>query len=352
MKIDLESATKLVKEVLAKAVVPENSIDIISDSMQYADRRGLTSHGIGRLPLYVRKIEAGHLNPRDEVKSVMDSEAVSILDAQNGFGQVAAKLAVEIGMKKASRYGVAAIAVRNSNNFGTAGYFGQMAAVQGMAAMIFANASPAIAPTGGRKPIFGTNPICFAFPGGEESDPIVFDMSTSVVARGKIRLAAKNGDKIPDTWATDENGVPTEDPKAALNGTLQPVGGIKGYGLSLFVDIFAGLLAGSAYGGNVRQLSDMEHNSGNGHLFILIDIGKFLERDAIGDRVSSFKQVVKSCGNEGDVFLPGELGNLRMESHQNYIELSDKQVEEINNTALSSGVSARLENYDERRIIK
>ena len=100
-----------------------------------------------------------------------------------------------------------------------------MAAVQCMAAMIFATAAPAIAPTGGRKPLLGTNPICFAFPGEEETDPIVFDMSTSVVARGKIRLAAKNGDKIPDTWATDEDGAPTEDPKAALNGALQPLGG-------------------------------------------------------------------------------------------------------------------------------
>lgn len=225
IKVNLNSVKALVNEVLKKVLVDQDTIDIVLDTMLYADRRGLTSHGVGRLPLYVRKIQSGHLNPLNEIESILDYEAISILDAHNGFGQIAAKQAVEMGIKKAKKHGISAVAVRNSNNFGVAGYFGHLAATQHMAAMIFANASPAIAPTGGTKPLLGTNPICFSFPKGESKEPVVFDMATSIVARGKIRLAAKNGEKIPYTWAINENGELTDDPAEAMKGTLLPAGG-------------------------------------------------------------------------------------------------------------------------------
>ena len=343
MKISVSSVKEVVQGCLHASGVSDESIDVIVDTMLYADRRGLNSHGIGRLPLYVKKIAAGHLNPKNETEIVMSHDAVAIIDGHNGFGQIAADKALREGIAKAERYGVSAVGVRKSNNFGTAGYFGRCAAEQGLAAMIFANAAPAIAPSGGNKAMFGTNPICFAFPGGKGNAPIILDMATSVAARGKIRLAEKNGDRIPLNWAMDEYGNPTDDPKAALKGTLQPVGGVKGYGLSLFSDIFAGLLTGAAYGGNVRQLSDIYNDSGNGHLFLLIDVKKFIDKDLLHSIVKEYINTVKSCGDDGRVFMPGELGDKKTEEHGNWIELSEAQIKEINETALSCGCSVKLE---------
>ena len=182
-------------------------------------------------------------------------------------------------MKTASENGIGAVGIRNTNNFGTAGYFGEKAANNGMIGIVMGNAAPAIAPPGGTKAILGTNPICFAFPSPETEFPIVLDMATSNAARGKIRLALRNGEKIPLGWALDSNGEPTDDPAAALEGSLIPMGGYKGFGLSMMIDIMAGLITGSAYGGEVKNLNHPDSYSRNGNLFIVIDPTFFISKD-------------------------------------------------------------------------
>lgn len=341
--VSIRSIDAVTTKALLACGVDQNSIEAILPTIHYANCRGVPTHGVGRLPLYVKKIQAGNLNPKDEIETVVDSDAVAVLDAHDGFGQVAASHAMQIGMDKAKRYGIAVVGVRNSNNFGTAGYFGDMAARNGLAAIIFANAAPAIAPTGGNKTIFGTNPLCYAFPGNARRNPIVLDMATTVAARGKIRLAAKNGEKIPRDWAVGADGKPTDDPNEALLGSLLPIGGYKGYGLSLFVDLFAGLLTGSACAGEVRPLSKMDSASRNGHLFILIDVSRFLSDDELDERMDAFYQAVKSCGAEGNVLLPGERGYRRMAEQKTTVEISQKQLHEINETAERVGIQERLE---------
>ena len=199
--ISIENMRQVVMETLDAIGVSDEDARIIFDTILFANRRGVATHGLGRLPLYVQKVASGHLNPNNEIKVLADNYAYALLDAQNGFGQVVAYKATGIAVEKAKKYGVAIVGVRNSNNFGTAGYFGDLAAREGCAAMVFANAAPAIAPTGGTRKIFGTNPLCFAFPGVDDFNPVVLDMATTVAARGKIRLAAKNGEKIPMDWA-------------------------------------------------------------------------------------------------------------------------------------------------------
>lgn len=346
-KVSLKDIDAVTKECLGCVDVSEETIKILLRTIHYANRRGVPTHGVGRLPLYVKKIKAGHFNPRDEIEIVSDFGATAVLDAHSGFGQMAAYKAVEIAIDKAKQFGVAVVGVRNSNNFGTAGYFGDMAARAGMIAMIYTNASPAIAPTGGTKPIFGTNPICYAFPGGKDHNPIVLDMATTVVARGKIRLAAKTGQKIPLTWAVDVNGNPTDDPNEALKGTLLPIAGYKGYGLSAFVDLFAGVLTGSAFAGNVKQLSSMNVESDNGHLFVLIDSKQFMREEELTTNMNNFYNAVKACGEEGKVLLPGERGYMEMKVHTETVTISDKQLEEINELAESLGVTARLREIEE-----
>ncbi len=347
MKVTIESIDRLVTETLAACGADETVVRVLLDSMHYADRRGVPTHGVGRLPLYVKKIRSGHLNPKDEIETVMDSGAVALLDAHNCFGQLAAERAVTLAVEKARSFGVSAVGVRNSNNFGTAGFFGDMAAQSGFAAMIYANAAPAIAPTGGSRTIFGTNPMCYAFPGTDGLEPIVLDMAVTVAARGKVRLAAKNGEKIPLDWAIGPDGLPTDDPNEALKGALLPIGGYKGYGLSMFVDLFAGLLTGSASAGGVKPLSDMDSDSGNGHFFLLIDVDRFMTPEERTERLSAFRAAVKACGEEGTVLLPGERGYRRTMEQSRTVELSRKQFEEINESAESAGIFRRLESVDE-----
>ena len=346
MKVTIKSVANVVIDTLTKVGVNHEDANIILNTIVFANRRGVNTHGVGRLPLYIRKIQAGHYDPANCIEIVSDSGAVALLDAHNCFGQVAGKKAIDICVAKASEYGVAAVGVRNSNNFGTAGYFGDMAARQGFAALIFANAAPAIAPTGGNKTIFGTNPLCFAFPGTETLDPILLDMATTVAARGKIRLAAKNGEKIPLDWATGPDGKPTDDPLMALQGTLLPIGGYKGYGLSMFVDLFAGLLCGSAFGGNVKNLSDTNNDSGNGHLFILIDVHKFMSVRELTERLEYLHKSVKACGSPGSIFMPGELEYNRLKDNIDTIQLSEAQFDDVNGIACSLNSKYRLENAE------
>lgn len=340
--ISIDNLKAVVLEILSKAGVSKEDAIIILDTILFANRRGVATHGVGRLPLYVHKIASGHYNPKNEITVLSDREAYALLDANNGFGQVVAFKATKMAIAKAKRYGIAVVGVRNSNNFGTAGYFGEMAAKEGCAAMVYANAAPAIAPTGGNKTIFGTNPLCYAFPGVDDYAPIILDMATTIAARGKIRLAAKNGEKIPIGWAIGPDGLPTDDPNVALKGSLLPIGGYKGYGLSMFVDILAGLLTGSRFAGEVKNLSKMDEDSGNGHLFIVIDLDKFMTFDEKRDRISHFYEAVKACGEEGKVFMPGEIEYIKMNNAQSYVQISLKQFEEVNVIAEEIGATSRL----------
>lgn len=342
LKVTIESVRNLVLETLSKSGVNIRDAETILSSILFANERGVATHGIGRLPLYIHKIASGHYNPRNEVEILLDKNAYALLDAHNCFGQVAANKATKMGIEKAKEFGISVVGVRNSNNFGTAGYFGDMAARKGCAAMVFANAAPAIAPTGGNKTIFGTNPLCFAFPGIDGYDPVLLDMATTVVARGKIRLAAKNGEKIPLDWAIGPDGEPTDDPVIALQGSLLPIGGYKGYGLSLFVDIFAGLLTGSHFAGDVKNLSNMGQDSGNGHLFVFIDVLKFMSEKELGERVAHFYSSVKSCGDDGKVFMPGEIEYRRMHDNPECIIISSKQFEDVNTVAEEIQAQSRL----------
>ena len=342
VNIAIDNLSEVVLSTLCKVGVSVEDSQIILDTILFANRRGVATHGVGRLPLYVHKIAAGHYNPKNDIEVLADNAAFALLDAHNGFGQVVAYKATQMAIVKAKKYGISIVGVRNSNNFGTAGYFGDMAARQGCAAMVFANAAPAIAPTGGNKTIFGTNPLCYAYPGDEKHNPILLDMATTVAARGKIRLAAKNGEKIPFDWAIGPDGQPTDDPAIALQGSLLPIGGYKGYGLSMFVDIFAGMLTGSSYAGEVKNLSKMDENSGNGHLFIVIDVDKFMTIEEKSARIAHFYEAVKACGEEGKVFMPGEIEYNKLEKASQTVQISIKQFEDINAIAEEVGVVARL----------
>ena len=301
------------KDLLHAMGVQPSDAEILWDSMAYADLRGKTTHGVARLPLYWKNIQAGTIDPQAQPVIVSDKAALAVLDACNGFGQIAAARAVKLAVQKAKTFGISAVGVRNSNNFGAAGYYGLLAAEQGVASLVMANASPALAAPGASASVLGTNPLCFAAPGvgaaggvngGVGCLPIIFDMASTVAARSKIRLALKNQEAIPQDWAVDAAGNPTSSPKEALAGALLPVGGAKGYGLALMVDYFAGLLTGSAFAGQVKPLGNTEAPSRNGHFFIAVDVAAFYSEAEYQERYNELVGALKASGEA--VRLPGE----------------------------------------------
>lgn len=330
MQIRTEDLKRCSKSVLTTVGVPAEDADIIVDSILYAHTRGKHTHGIGRMPIYVRKINEGLMNPQMPMTVIKERPATAVYDAENGFGQVAAIRAMDSAIERAKVYGIGAVGVRNSNNFGTAGFIGEHAVGQGMIGIVLANSGPAIAPTGGNKAILGTNPICVAFPGIEANPPIIFDMACSNAARGKIRLAAKNGEKIPLGWAVDENGKETDDPNEALKGTMMPIGGYKGFGLALCVDILAGMMTGSAFGGAVKNLNHPTEISRYGHMIVAIDPVTFLPEEEYKEKLTQAINNIKACGGGGEILLPGEKSYRMAQSNKETVEISDKLVSEFN----------------------
>jgi LDH2 family malate/lactate/ureidoglycolate dehydrogenase len=281
---------------------------LVARTLIYADMRGIGSHGVTRLSAYLDRVAAEVMEIDPEMHVSRDAPGAALLDAANGFGQLAGIRAMDLAIDKAAAVGTGAVGVARSNHFGVAGFFVERAARAGMIGMVLTNASPAMAPWNTRSPLLGTNPIAFGIPAAEEQ-PIVLDMSTSVVARGKIRLASMTGGTIPRGWAVDAEGRPTEDPQAALKGTLAPVGGAKGAGLSLVIDILTGVLTGTALTGQVRNITDTAGPSSTGHLFVAIDPGRLTEASEFRTRVDAVIRMIRALppADGGVVFLPGEI---------------------------------------------
>ncbi|MBO8141727.1 MAG: Ldh family oxidoreductase [Firmicutes bacterium] len=282
---------------------------LVAESLVLADLRGVHSHGLLRLPVYVERIQRGVLDPRAKVRIVRETPAAAVLDAANGHGIPAGVKAMDVCIAKARRCGVGVAAVRRSNHFGIGWYFVRRAVQQGMVGVACSNADALVAPWGARKAYLGTNPLAVGIPAGEEP-PVAVDMATSAGAHGRIVLARERGETIPPGWALDENGRPTTDPEAALAGTLLPFGGAKGSAIGLVIDLLCGPLAGALTGPHIAPLySGMDRPQGLGHLFLAIDVGAFADPREFARQVDESIRAVRALPPaEGfeRVQLPGE----------------------------------------------
>jgi LDH2 family malate/lactate/ureidoglycolate dehydrogenase len=295
------------QQVLRKLGTPPGSSEIIADTLVRADLRGIHSHGIGKLDNYTARVEAKVLDPAADITIGREQAATAVMNANNGFGQIAAYRAMEKAIQMASSHGIGLVLVNNSNHFGIASYYSLMAAGKNMIGVVTTNASPGIAPFGAKEKLLGTNPFSVAIP-SKSRFPIVLDMSSSVVARGKVRQALKAGEQIPRGWALDSAGMPTTDPAEALKGTLEPICGPKGSGFALIIEILCGILSGSCMPGDVRVITDTSGPCGTGHLFCCLAPGAFtdsaeflLKIDETIDRVKNLPAI------SGEIFLPGEI---------------------------------------------
>jgi ureidoglycolate dehydrogenase (NAD+) len=274
------------------------------------DLFGHHTHGVSRIESYGERLELGGINRAARIRVLDLAPALAVVDGDNALGPVVGMRALREAMARARAAGVGVAFARHSNHFGAISPYCWIAAAEGFATIIGSNSTSTIAPTGGREARLGNSPLGFGIP-SPGGDPIILDMAMSVVARAKIRNALKRGEAIPDTWATDREGRPTTDPKEALEGFLQPIGGYKGYGLALIVDLLAGLLSGASYLTHVKSWSDEpEAPQDLGHFFIAIDTARLGSAEWLRTRMEDFAQLLHDtppADPARPVLLPGEI---------------------------------------------
>lgn len=298
--IGVQALSALVCDILAAAGMPPADAAVSAGLLAETQLYGIESHGVAHLPVYVRRLVEGGVAAAPQLAFERRGSAASVLDGGNGLGVLVAWRALEHACNLAREAGIGACAVRNSNHFGAAFPLVARAAQDGLVALAFSNAAPTMAPYGGREPVLGTNPLAAAFP-CHDGPPIVIDMATSAASRGVIRRAARAGKPIPGDWALDEAGKPTTDAAAALKGTVQPLGGAKGYALTLMVELLCTTLAGGAGGFDVRNLNDDAVEPALvSHLFVALDPGKFAGAD-IGAAISTrLRDRIGNSARSGD----------------------------------------------------
>ncbi|WP_404384028.1 Ldh family oxidoreductase [Knoellia locipacati] len=340
--VDAQQLATFMADVARAHGVPSKDADLLADSLLVAELWGHPSHGAIRLPWYLARLRSGAMRAQTEAVTVRDSGSVVVLDGQDGLGQVVTQRAVELGVERARVHGISAVAVRRSGHFGTAAYFTRYAAERGFVALLATNASPAMAPWGGRTKLLGTNPWSIAAP-GPDGDVLVMDMANTAVARGKVYVAADRGEAIPQGWGAAADGTPTTDPREAIEGLILPVGGAKGYVMAFMFDVLAGVLTGSAFGADVVGPYRPEGASGAGHLLITLDVAAFCDREDYDARVSALAEQVR--GSEpaswsAGVLTPGELEDRnRRRAEADGIPVSDQTWAELTTLADATGVA-------------
>lgn len=283
-----------------------------------ADLRGVETHGMLRLPIYLDRVRRGLVNIKPSLNVERPMPAAASLDGDNGLGFIIGTRACDVAIDIASTQGIGFVSVRNSTHFGMAANFILQAVEAGYAALVFTNASRALPPWGGREALLGTGPIAAGVPGGANSS-FIFDMSPTVAARGKIRLALKRGDKIPEGWALDADGKATTDPAKALEGIMLPLGGAKGSGIAVMTDVFAGVLSGAGFGGGVRdQNKDFDRPQNVGHFFVVLKPDLFVSKQELTERMDRLAANVRGnppASGFKEVLMPGD-PEARMEAHR------------------------------------
>lgn len=333
------------QKLLMTQGMPEKDAFTVADSLVDADLCGVESHGVSRMPIYMKRLKTEVVSSTFDVKVEQEHPASIALNACNSMGMVIGKYAMERCIEKAKESGCCFATINNSNHYGMASYYVKMATDAGMVAISGTNAPPNIAPWGSFKPYLGTNPIAFAVP--KNGDPIILDMAPSVVAMGKVILAAKLGKSIPEGWAITKDGKPTTDPNEGMQGTVVPIGGPKGYGLSLFMDILSGILSGAQFGPHLNNMwNDFENPQNVGHFFCVVDISKFVDLDVFKNRVEQMVSEIKALPkNEGidEIFVPGEIEFQRKAERKEIgITLSDVVYEELRGLGIDNNVEFTL----------
>jgi len=298
---------KEIVQIFKKFGLSNNHALISANALINAELVGAYGHGLSRFKMYCDRISKKVINPKPKIKIKKLSKSISHIDADDSIGFVAADIAIKQAIQNAKKTGIGLVAVKNSGHYGLSGYYAEQAVKKNLVTMIYTNAPPAVAPYGSLKSLFGTNPICFGTPTGSKI-PFILDTSISMINRGKIRVAAKNNQKIPEGVALDKFGKMTTDAKKALEGVQLPIAGFRGSGLAWMVDILSGVLTGGNHAGRVKDpFDDFSGPQNIGHLFITFKTNLFVKNynDRIKENIKIIKKLPKTKGLKEIVF-PGQ----------------------------------------------
>jgi LDH2 family malate/lactate/ureidoglycolate dehydrogenase len=363
VRVTVNSLKRLVKDIFIALGVRECDAEVVADVLVTADLMGISSHGVQRVERYVSGIELGAVNVNAEMKFIIDNSAISVLDADNGLGHVAALKAIVHAIEKAKQFGVGIVLVRRSHHYGIAGYYALRAVEHGMIGVSMTNSEPLVAYIGTVERYLGTNPVAFAIP-RKQPPPILYDGALSVTPVGKIEVYSKIGKDVPAGWVISSSGeIMSGDAKRIydairrreaailpLGGYLEEFGGHKGSGLALIVDILCGVLSGAAWGNHVGYTT--VKNANVGHAFMAIDISRFMKLEEFYERLEQMISEIKSLKKSPwaqNIWIPGEKAWLTMQTRLRIgIPLHINIFENLKKIASRVGIRFDVEVVEER----
>src|SRR4051812_7183077 len=336
VKKDAPVLLELAVTALRRAGANDRMAEAAARHLVRAEEQGLPTHGMSRVPFYCSMLRKGRADGAAQPALVADRAATCLIDNRDGLPYVSAQWAIEEVIQRARRNGIAFAGIRNSAHVGVLGIHLLPVAEAGLVGFAFTNSPAAIPPWGGKKALFGTNPVAAAFP-RKGKQPIVVDLALTTVVRGRIMMAMRKGEKIPDGWALDRNGKPTNDPKEAIeHGSLFPIGGTKGAMLALMFELICAALTGAAIGPEADSFFSEEGNKPRiGQAFIAIDPGALAGRAKYLERVET---VVRTMLADPEVRLPGARRFAAEKGARGQgIEVPDELLAQIEKLAQQSG---------------
>lgn len=305
--VDPKLVRQFIVDLFGKLEVSPEDAGAVADNLIDAEIRGVTTHGLTRIQLYIDRIETGFCDVKGAPEIVKDFGATAVIDAHNNLGQIASVKAMELAIEKADRFGVGFVGVRNNCHYGTAGFYAMMAEKKGMIGLSTTNSGVFVAPYGGIEHRLGTNPVAVAIP-AKKHLPILLDMATSRVSRGKVLVNMKKGIPVPEDWALGPDGHPTTDAEKAFAGILLPLS-YKGYGMAVVIDMLAGILMGSGFGNQVDRFTEFPHVGSN---FMAIRTDAFCELGEFESNVDALIDEIKATPlseeiGQDKIYMPGEI---------------------------------------------
>jgi LDH2 family malate/lactate/ureidoglycolate dehydrogenase len=342
-RIDASELRTAVREIFERCGMDSPEAALLADTLVAADLRGVHSHGVLRVPEYVKKLRSGGVNPQGRPRIVRDSGAALLVDGGNSMGQIGSVFAMQAAIQRAKQLHVGVAAVRGSNHCGAMAYYAMLALPEDMLGLAATNALPSMAPWGGVERILGINPLAVAIP-AEHETPLVFDGAFSGSSVGKIRVYKQKGLSIPDTWAFDKDGRPTTDPAEALDGLLQPIGGYKGTSLALIMGVLSAVLSGASYGAALGSLTDGPRPGEDGHFFLALHVAGFLDPAQFKRKIDEVIREIRNCRRAPGVHRIYSPGELETETEQAYrqdgIPLNDETLAGLAAAARDLGADA------------
>lgn len=334
LRFSAEALRELARRLLISSDVPHAPADLVARSLVMADQAGIFSHGLLRLPLYLRVIAAGGIDPVATPQVVRRHGAVTVLDGRAAFGQVTMDEAVDIAAPAAREHGVAVVAVQGSGHFGAGQFWVRRLAEQGAAGILTSTTGPVAAPFGGSRPIIGTNPLTIALPSAGPS-PLLADLATTAGAYGKVVAARNESEEIPEGWGVDAAGDATIDPVAVLDGgALLPFGGHKGSGIAVLLEGLSAALTSAAFAYNTVDIwQDPSSRMNTGHLLIALDLAAFGEPEEIRQKVHELQEEVRSSNPTRPVVAPGDIESERLLADATTVDLAGSTVRELREVA-------------------